>query len=43
MNVTLPSRPRLWKGSKELAWTVVGLSPAREEKIRHDLAREGKE
>jgi len=40
---TLPSSPWLWKGSKELAGTVVALSPLPEEKIKHDLAKEGKE
>lgn len=43
MSVTLPISPWLWKGSKDVAGIVVGLSPVQEEKIRHDLANEGKD
>lgn len=34
---------QLWKGSRELARTVVGLSPVTKEKMRGDLAKEVKE
>lgn len=42
-SITLPGSFCLWKGSKELAGTVVGLSPVGKEKMRSDLAKEGKE
>lgn len=42
-SITLSGSSQLWKGSKGLAGTVVGLSPVGKEKIRCDLAKEGKE